>query len=252
MTSADYTDIYNHAATSNYLKTVFQGGITTSPRPFNILIQSIIQSNDKLFFIAYNCPNENRKEWKLVQLDFSQSMKKHSSCLQDGKFIVNFLIMHPKDTGVWFQHKRYWIEYHKIQSLKRLHKSYHLLQPSDISVLKAEQEELVPYREWINFTDSDTIIHGPFNFATLNNRQTRDRIDLKDWQILAKAKNMYHNEPPSPLKAYPIQIVHLNDPLHLIDSLEEVDQHVSAFEAFMHLEIDDCLDSMFGGTWKDM
>jgi hypothetical protein len=116
-------------------------------QPFPSLIQSIISSNNKLFFIAYNIPNQSRKEWKLVQLDFQQSMKRYPNCLQDGKFIMNFLIAHPKDSAIPFQFKQFWIEYHKILSPKRLHNQFHIIQPSDISQKLAIKQDLTPYRE---------------------------------------------------------------------------------------------------------
>ena len=153
--------------------------------PFGSLVQQIIQSKDKLFFIAYQLPNQNRKEWKIVQLDFNQSISKHANCLQDGKFIMNFLIQHPKDNNQPFTYKRYWLEYHKMLSLKQLHNQYHIIQPSDISHKMATNQDLTPYREWINIHNNTNILHGPFNFATLNNRKTRDKISLLGCSMMA-------------------------------------------------------------------
>ena len=82
-----------------------------------------------------------------------------TSCLQDGKFIANFLITHPCDKNNQYHHKCYWIEYHKLLNPKRLHHEYHLIQPSDVSELKAEKEDLVPYHEWIDLTDNNIVIH---------------------------------------------------------------------------------------------
>ena len=237
------------SSADNISTQILQGEINPHhPRPFNILIQSIIQSRDKLFFIAYNKPNEKRKEWKLVQLDFHQSLKKHSACLQDGKFIANFFIMHPKDTHIPFQHKRFWIEYHKILSLKQLHTSYHLINPSDVSSLRAEKEDLTPYREWVNFSDSETIIHGPFNFSMLNNRQTRDRIDIREWQILSKSYKMYDNDPPSPITPNPVQHVHFNEPICSVHNNDEVTHRIKAFTTYLTLEIHDNIELMFGSN----
>ena len=53
------------------------------------LIQSIVLSTDKLFFIAYQQTNNQRREWKLIQIDFPQSMSKYPQCLQTGKYIAN-------------------------------------------------------------------------------------------------------------------------------------------------------------------
>eukprot|EP00978_Attheya_sp_CCMP212_P004593 scaffold10016_cov54-Attheya_sp.AAC.15 len=69
-------------------------------QPLSQILANIIKSNNKLFFIAYSKPSEKRKEWKLVQLDFERFMHLHPSCLQDGKFIFNFLIQHHNDNHV--------------------------------------------------------------------------------------------------------------------------------------------------------
>eukprot|EP00978_Attheya_sp_CCMP212_P042462 scaffold259032_cov47-Attheya_sp.AAC.1 len=66
-------------------------------QPLSQIIANIIKSDDKLFFIAYSKPNEKRKEWTLVQLDFERSMHLHPSCLQDAKFNFYFLIQHHND-----------------------------------------------------------------------------------------------------------------------------------------------------------
>ena len=188
---------------------------------FSSLIQSIISSEDKLFFISYSLLNQTRKEWKLVQLDFTQSMLKYPTCLQDGKFIMNFLIQHPKDNNTPYKFKRFWIEYHKILSQKRLHTQYHIIQPSELSTKLASNQDLTPYREWINIKDPATIIHGPFNFATINNRKTRDRISLREWEILAQSKHLYDNDRPI-IDDVPVQLIHWNEPIQLIQDDENV------------------------------
>jgi hypothetical protein len=60
----------------------------------------------------------------------------------------------------------------------------------------AASKLLVPYREWISIDDPDQAIHGPFDFATLNNRKTRDRVSEKHWLILGEKSALYDNEAP--------------------------------------------------------
>ena len=57
--------------------------------------------------------------------------------------------------------------------------------------------ELIPYREWVQIDDPAVAIHGPFNFATLNNRKTRDRISEADWLVLQNRKQYYQDQAPS-------------------------------------------------------
>ena len=161
------------------------------------LIQSIVLSTDKLFFIAYQQTNNQRREWKLIQIDFPQSMSKYPQCLQTGKFIANFLIQYPKDSESSFENKRYWTEYHESLSNKQLNSHYHLIQPSEVTQRIATQQNLVPYREWINLSDTSIRLHGPFDFAILNHRKTRDRINTTDWAILRSLSKSYDNDPPN-------------------------------------------------------
>ena len=110
---------------------------------------------------------------------------------------MNFLIQHPHDTTLPHQYKRYWTEYHRTLGTKKLHSNYDLIKPSDIEAKVAKSNHLVPYREWINMKDDKNILHGPFDFATVNGRKTRDKIDLRDWIILHQLQKEYHNNPPS-------------------------------------------------------
>jgi hypothetical protein len=41
-----------------------------------------------------------------------------------------------------------------------------------------------------------TFIHGPFEFATINNRLTRDRISVDDWTQLTIASSKYDDAAP--------------------------------------------------------
>jgi hypothetical protein len=75
--------------------------------PFSELISNIIKSEDKLFFIAHLQTNETCKEWQLVQIDFEKTMQLHPSCLQDGKFLVNFLIQHRHDDSLNLPDKQF-------------------------------------------------------------------------------------------------------------------------------------------------
>ena len=42
---------------------------------FTILVPKIISSTEKLFFIAHSYNGQQRKEWKLVQFDLSETMR---------------------------------------------------------------------------------------------------------------------------------------------------------------------------------
>eukprot|EP00957_Ditylum_brightwellii_P096578 7355606-Ditylum_brightwellii.AAC.1 len=90
---------------------------------------------------------------------------------------------------------RHWIEYHKKESVKTLGERYHLIQLSSLSSMIAAERGLMPFKQWISMSE-ETVIHGPFNFATMNNRKTRDRVDSKDWISITTSCHMYNNAPP--------------------------------------------------------
>jgi hypothetical protein len=56
---------------------------------------------------------------------------------------------------------------------------------------------LFPFSQWLNLLHDSTFIHGPFEFATINGRKTRDRISDADWKQLIAAKDKYDDAPPN-------------------------------------------------------
>jgi hypothetical protein len=117
----------------------------TASRPFSQLVADIIKSDDKLFFISYSPPNQTRCEWRLVQIDFPSTMKLHPSCLQDGKFLVQFYIQHFIDSSVNLTDQRFWLEYHSTSNSKTLGSQYHLIPPTSLSPKVTKARNLVPY-----------------------------------------------------------------------------------------------------------
>jgi hypothetical protein len=76
------------------------------------LVADIVCSEDKLFFVAYSQErSQRRKEWKLVRVDFRASLSKNPSCLQNGRFLVEFLIQHHRDTILDIRQRKFWLEY---------------------------------------------------------------------------------------------------------------------------------------------
>ena len=97
------------------------------------------------------------------------------------------------------KNQRYWLEYHPtLQNNNPVHRSTaHLLRPSAASPAYAIGEGLWLFRQWVRLTNGDTYIHGPFNFAVVNGRQTCDRIDLEHWEKLHLRAPFHSNEAPS-------------------------------------------------------
>jgi hypothetical protein len=159
-------------------------------------------------------------------------MKLHPSCLQDGKFLVQFHIQHFNDDSVNLTDQKFWLEYHSIANSKTLRSQYHLIPPSSVSSEVAKARNLVPYREWVYLSQADNLLHGPFNFATLHNRKTQDRVANTDWQLLIAAKDQYDCPPPAFRHSF-IHIVTTEQPFtqHLDPS---VNQRIEAFLFNLH------------------
>ena len=200
------------------------------------IIADLVRSEDQLFFVAYAPQrSQERKEWKLVRINLEKSLQHHPQCLQDGRFLAEFYIEHYRDIKIKACHRRFWLEYHKTNSYKTLSSDYHILQPSQYSETAATRLNLIPFRDWIQIDDPAISIHGPFEFATLQGRKTRDRIATSDWQALAHRQSAFHNPAP----AITTDILHLDVTQPLYEQVSN--QQVAArCENFMfHLEFND-------------
>ena len=166
--------------------------------PTSQLIASIIKSTDRLFFIQQNT-SPTHAEWRLVRVIFDDSVSLRPTCLQDGKFLVEFLVLHTADLRYNCVNQRFWIQYHFPGDLVSLTDATqtHLIRPSDTSETLASRKGLLPFRQWVNLTHEDVYLHGPFDFATINGRKTRDRIAAEHWEILLSLSTSYDNAAPN-------------------------------------------------------
>ena len=163
------------------------------------LAASILKSKDKLFFIAHSIPGSTVAEWTLARVALSDSVSQHPSCLQDGRFLVDFYLCHPADKLYNCSNQRYWLEYHPTGTAANplRDRTTHLIRPSAESPRYATAEGLVPFRQWVRLTNSSTFICGPFDFTTLDGRQTRDRVSITQWTVLHKFTHLFANSVPS-------------------------------------------------------
>ena len=173
----------------------------TAPTPPLIgpLVASLLASVDRLFFISHRVPGSGVTEWSLVRIALRDSLREYPNCIQDGQFLVDFYTCHPKDKAFNAVNQPYWLEYHPFRELPnpmRL-RTTHLLRPSDNSPDYAASQDLRPFRQWICLLNSDTSIHGPFDFAVVNNRKTRDRVSHDAWGVLHKFGHLFTNQAPS-------------------------------------------------------
>ena len=121
------------------------------PKPLQtdlpILVPSIISSDDKLFFIAHAYNGQRRKEWKLVQLNFKETMKLNPQALTNGKFLVHSLMQHPNDSAYSLIQQRYWPHYNdKSIPMDEYTSQVKFIRPVPEASTFAEQNNLTPIR----------------------------------------------------------------------------------------------------------
>ena len=89
-----------------------------------------------------------------------------------------------------------------------------MVRPSPFSAGYAIRHNLVPARKYVHLLHEDIFIHGPFDFATVNNRKTRHRISEQDWQVLASFSHLFQN--PLPSFDVPTYSVHVDNGVHVV------------------------------------
>jgi hypothetical protein len=163
--------------------------------PISILVRSIIDSQDRLFFVSHSLGNPSIREWRLTRVAFEDSTALSPSCLQDGRFLMEFYTIHYDDIRFNATNQPYWLQYHSLGELTTPSSATktHLICPSNTSESLAVRLKLVPFRRWLTLTHSDTYLHGPFDFATINGRKTRDRVAQADWDILSHQRTRFQN-----------------------------------------------------------
>jgi hypothetical protein len=161
--------------------------------------------------------NPTAREWRLVRVAFSDSTALSPSCLQDGRFLVDFYILHYSDVRYNAINQRYWLQYHSPSDIHTPTSltTTHLIRPSDTSESHATRAKLVPFCRWINLTHTDTYLHGPFEFATVNGRKTRDRVAQADWDILSGFTLTSTFINPLPRFDLPSYSIHVDPGIHV-------------------------------------
>ena len=193
------------------------------------IMPSIILSTDKLFFVRSK--TNDTYEWILVQLNLNLSIQKDPSCVKNHRFLFDHYHCHPKDIKYPHTNRRYWKEYHKILGKSQIHDKIHLIKPTENERTYCKENFLAPFRSWINITDDQIYLHGPFDFAKINHRSTKDRISTADWKILQSLSSKYSNQPPIVTTQTSF---HIDTPVNLIYSDPSVQQKVANHNLHAH------------------
>jgi hypothetical protein len=171
--------------------------IASKPEPLAPTIATlaplIFSSTDKLFFIAHMIGTADCYEWRLVRVAFQDSVLLYPLCLQDRCFLVKVYMAHPADACYNAINQRFWLQYRDHNAPTFGTMDAHLITPSDTSADRVAYNHLVTVRCWVNLTHGNTYIHGPFDFAVIRGRKTRDRIGQDSWDVLASKTLMFTN-----------------------------------------------------------
>ena len=133
--------------------------------------------------------------------------------MQDGRFIVEFYILHSADDRYNGINQGYWLQYHKASDIiTPTLATAHFIKPTDISEQLAARHKLVPFRRWVNLTHESTYIHGPFEWATDRGRKTQDCVSLEEWNTLSNHVGMFSNNLPK--LNIPTFSIHVDNGIH--------------------------------------
>ncbi len=162
------------------------------------LVSAIARSRDKLFLISYAIPGSDVPEWSLVRIAWADSLSLHPTCLQEVRFLVKFYVCHPSNKFYNATNQQYWLQYHpRLDDPVSPSPTTHHIRPTSASGAFASAEGLRTFRRWVRINNSDTYIFGPFEFATLNGRQSSDRVPATAWKALLCCASSFANAVPS-------------------------------------------------------
>jgi hypothetical protein len=128
---------------------------------------------------------------------------------------VEFYTLHHADIQFNAINQHYWLQYHSINDISTPSPSTvtHLIRPSDTSEPHASRLWLVLFHCWINLTYSDTLLHGPFEFATVHGRKTQDCISQSNWDTPSCYHMAFNN--PIPQLNLPSYSIHVDHGTHI-------------------------------------
>jgi hypothetical protein len=181
----------------------------------SLLVANIIATSNCLFFISHSLGSPTTHKWQLVHVAFADSTALSPSWLQARQFLVEFYILHHADVHLNAINQWYWLQYHSMGNISTPSSSTttHVIRPSDTSEAHAACLHLVPFHHWINLTHSNMLLHGPFEFATINGRKRRNRVSQSDCEILLCYGKVFEN--PLLRPNFSLYSIHVNLGVHL-------------------------------------
>ena len=189
-------------------------------------------------FISYKDPKASYQEWKLVQIDFEKSIQDNPNVISNCKFTFNFLIRHPDDAEYSPPNQGFWTEYHPSNQQLSIHEHFHLIKAMPNLNEYCKSKSLSAFTQTLYLHHTNIFIHGPFNFATINGRQSQDQIDIQDWMELKSKALLYDNPPPTLDSVNHTFSYHIDSQYHAIHSNLEVTRQLYQQSFVLHFSAD--------------
>jgi hypothetical protein len=120
-----------------------------TPPTITTLSPLIISSSDKLFFISTKIGTADCRKWRFVRVAFEDSVALYRSCLQDGRFLVDFYMSHSANVRYNAINQCFWLQYCNRNTPTFGNLDAHLITPSDTSADCAARLHLIPVRAWL-------------------------------------------------------------------------------------------------------
>ena len=77
------------------------------------MITNIINPDTgNLFFINYQVDGLTRREWRLVQIELSESLRLNPQALVNARLLVTFYVAHPDNDTYSASNQHFWKKYH--------------------------------------------------------------------------------------------------------------------------------------------
>jgi hypothetical protein len=109
-----------------------------------------------------------------------------------------------------------WLQYNSIAEIATPTSSTttYLIHPSNLSEALAAKQKLLPFCPWLNLTHSETYLHGPFEFTSVNEWKMRDWISKSEWDSLACQASHFQN--PLPKFDLPLWSIYADCGVHVM------------------------------------
>lgn len=164
------------------------------------LLQRILKSKDRLFFVKYKPSIDRAPKWYLIQVDLESTEQINSTYKENGKYFCSFLAKHPEDVRRCDGTSRWWPDWYRYTICKRTGQVIYgcriLFNPNS----NPDGGKYVEWAEDLNLSntqDSDALI-GPFDFEPISPSNAIDRkVSEKKWKELSQLCTRHGIQPPT-------------------------------------------------------